>query len=135
MGVLTELRELYDLGTNERLEDIGTEIRTEEPVKPATSLQKPLSVTTENKAGWKADCLSCEFYWKDWCAAEAPSYYSISCLSGCPLDASASGSSLEELYGHEPLRRCMDCLLRHSCRQFQGLAWWYPDCHDFRKNN
>jgi len=82
-------------------------------------------------------CRSCGYSWKGWCAYEAPTYRNVQWNTSCPKpeDAPMLTPGLEERYGQQPLNLCMDCLVRHSCSRFIGLAWFFPECPDFTREN
>lgn len=82
-------------------------------------------------------CQSCGYSWKAWCAYEAPTYRNVKWMTACPKpeDAPMPNPGLEELYGQEPLKLCRDCIVRTSCTRFIGIAWFFPGCPDFKKNN
>ena len=85
----------------------------------------------------KETCLACGFFWKSWCGFEPPTWHNTAWLSSCPKpeDTPIPSPGFEELYGQEALRRCMDCLVRSQCTRFVGLAWFIPDCKQFKTDN
>jgi len=83
------------------------------------------------------DCPSCGHSWKGWCAYEAPTFRNIEWMAACPKpeDVPMRSPSLEQRYGKEPLNLCRDCIVRSACSRFMGIAWFFPGCPDFKKNN
>jgi len=83
------------------------------------------------------DCQSCGYVWKQWCAYEYPTFRNREWIPSCPKpeDVPMLNPGLEERYGQGPLNLCRDCLVRHSCTRFIGIAWCFPGCPDFKKNN
>lgn len=90
-----------------------------------------------NKQFCRETCLACGLHWKSWCGHDAPTWRNIYVLTACPkpVDTPIPSPGYEELYGQEALRLCRDCLLRHSCTSFMGLAWFIPDCKQFKTDN
>jgi len=82
-------------------------------------------------------CVGCASLWKGWCAHEYPTFRNIKWIPSCPKpqDGPMLTPGLGERYGQEPLNLCRDCLVRHSCTRFIGLAWFFPDCREFTKEN
>jgi hypothetical protein len=82
-------------------------------------------------------CNSCGYSWRGWCAYEAPTFRNVEWISSCPKpeDAPTLNPSLEQRYGRGPLKLCRDCLVRTKCSRFIGLAWFFPGCPNFTKDN
>jgi hypothetical protein len=82
-------------------------------------------------------CTTCGFHWKSWCGFESSTWQNIAHLSSCPKteDTPIPSPGFEELYGQEALRLCKDCLMRHQCSRFVALAWCFPGCPDFKREN
>ena len=100
----------------------------------AVAIEKPRDV---NKQFCRETCPTCGFFWKSWCGFQTSTWRNTAWLSSCPKpeETLIPSPGFEERYAEAPLRLCKDCLIRHSCPSFIGLAWCLPGCPDFRKNH
>jgi hypothetical protein len=82
-------------------------------------------------------CSGCGYFWKGWCAYEAPTSRNVEFMNTCPRpeDVEMLSPGLAERYSKEPPHLCRDCLVRTNCSRFIGLAWFFPGCPDFQNVN
>jgi hypothetical protein len=111
--------------------------------KSAKTQQRPERIEPRTKPSTTAlatnvlGCSGCGYFWKGWCAYEAPAFRNVKFMNTCPRPEYLEMLSpvLEERYGKEPPHLCRDCLVRTNCSRFIGLAWFFPECPDFQNVN
>jgi len=115
------------------IEEDTSDKSNQRPEEIKTSPRPVVTGTFQNALG----CVGCSWLWKGWCAYESPTFRNREWIPSCPKpeDAPMLNPGLEKRYGQEPLKLCRDCIVRHSCARFIGLAWFFPDCREFIKEN
>ena len=150
MGIYKALEEIFrerDMQTNENHgvhSDAAQELDTPpHKEKSAKTQQRPERIEPRTKPSTTAlatdvlGCSGCGYFWKGWCAYQAPAFRNVKFMNTCPRPEYLEMLSpvLQERYAGEPPLLCRACVVRSACSRFVGIAWFVPGCLDFKKDN